>query len=389
MARNPDRRAFNWENMKCCGKKRMNSSRETEFQRESITRRQGIIANGGGLLSQYSQPGLGINQQHGNQDFIFDRPSITSNMSLRREQDYANGYKRPRHEFSHNSFKSNQTAQNLQRPDNQLFGSLQQYDKLRSTAVFNNSQEQKSRSHSLISNEDKQREFNASKQKQQDEISQIDEIIKNKQIEIEQLQQLKEQHLLQTQVNQVVISQPLRLNQQDNANNSRIQNSTNSSSFIKSDYVRINTQNYEQADTFKEKPLFGMSNSGLFSQPYSRQQIFNTSKSTINPVNTNMNTSFDTTMSRANNNDFSIPFMLPKRVQQMSSSSQTKYTIDSLLDEPVSFSQQLKVSNFQQYANGIKDINQHQPNKSNNEEENGGHIYQHYNHHQNLQKQNE
>jgi hypothetical protein len=82
---------------------------------------------------------------------------------------------------------------------------------------------------------------------------------------------------------------------------------------------------------------------GLFDQPFQRTQIFNTSSSTINQSNSNMNTSFD---SKLNNNEFSIPYMLPKRVQNMSSSSQTKYTIDSLLDEPLPFSTHLRVSNF-------------------------------------------
>lgn len=93
------------------------------------------------------------------------------------------------------------------------------------------------------------------------------------------------------------------------------------------------------------KPMFNIS--GLFDKPYQRVQVFNTTSSSINPGITNLNNSFDVSLLRAHNpNDFSIPFMLPKKLRNMSSSSQTKYTIESILDDPIPFNTHLKVSNF-------------------------------------------
>eukprot|EP00347_Sterkiella_histriomuscorum_P020968 403335767 len=359
-----------WESLKCCGKKRMHNqatglAQSTSFpgaekygppgyvsiERDSITRRS-IAANNMNAGSIFNQ--------HRNEQFVFERPSITSNMSMRIggnqphtnnqqefnndqnlnkiEQQQLNGYKRPRNELSHNSFKSFITDQNRFDRDHQLYGSLQQYNKQHQDQnngfdlirMRGNSLEPRSRSYSLLNEDPK------TLREQKEQISSIDDQIKSKQFEIEQLIQLKEQHILQSQVNQVSI-------------NNSIGQSNNGLGF-QGDQVRQPVTHLNQGlskSHIQEKQLFNIS--GLFEQPYNKTHIFNTSKSTINPVNTNMNTSFDTTLSRQNNHDFNIPFMLQRRAQNVDS-SQTKYTIDSLLDDPVPFRSQLRVSNFQNYS---------------------------------------
>ena len=62
--------------------------------------------------------------------------------------------------------------------------------------------------------------------------------------------------------------------------------------------------------------------------------MFNMSSISAKNGNSNLNNSFDTFLSKNHHTEFNIPNMLPRRNQNINSSVQSKFTLESVNEEP-------------------------------------------------------